>query len=151
MFWLCEYIDFISPQIINRNIQNFLFVLIFVFFISMWCHLIINRDLHSALIGINLHSQSNPLMTLKIFATVHSLMNYTNLIDSCQAHLSVKYTSKIKLIRHKYHWCCDWQWATPESHVQNKPLVCSIGCLCSSWLFLFSVLHSDKTVNKIIF
>ena len=26
-------------------------------------------------------------MNLLIFATVHSLINYTNLIDSCQAHL----------------------------------------------------------------
>ena len=35
--------------------------------------------------------------------------------------------------------------------MQNKLLVCSIGCPCSSWLFRFSVLHSNKTVNTIIF
>ena len=66
-------------------------------------------------------------MNLKIFATVHSLMNDINLIDSCQAHLPVQYTSNIKFIRQKWHWCYDWQRATPEPHMQNKPLVCSIG------------------------
>ena len=30
-----------------------------------------------------------------------------------------------------------------QSHVQSKPLVCSIGCLCSSCLFRFSILHSN--------
>ena len=54
-------------------------------------------------------------------------MNCTNLIDSCQAHLPVQHASNIELIRQKWHWCCDWQRATPESHVQNKPFVCSIG------------------------
>ena len=33
------------------------------------------------------------------------------------------------------------------THVLNNPLVCSIGCLCSRWLFRFSVLHSNKTVT----
>ena len=28
----------------------------------------------------------------------HNLMNYTNLIDSCQAHLPVQYALKIELI-----------------------------------------------------
>ena len=42
---------------------------------------------------INLHFRSNPLMNLKIFETVHSLMNYTNLIDSCQAHLPAQCVS----------------------------------------------------------
>ena len=51
------------------------------------------------------------------------------LIDSCQAHLPVQYASNIELIP----WCCDWQRATLESHMQNKPLVCSIGCL---WIFV---------------
>ena len=37
------------------------------------------------------------------------------------------------------------------SHVQNKPRVCSIGCPCSSWMLRLSILHSDYTVNKIIF
>ena len=43
-----------------------------------------------AIISIYLHFRSNLLMNLKIFATVHSLMNYTHLIDSCQAHLPVQ-------------------------------------------------------------
>ena len=88
-----------------------------------------------------LHFRSNHLMNLKIFETVHSLMNYTHLINSCQAHLPVQYASKV--ICQKWYWCCDWQRATPESHMQNKPLICSIGCPCSSWLFRFSTLHSD--------
>ena len=32
-----------------------------------------------------LHLRSNPLMNIKIFATVHNLMNDTNLIDRCHA------------------------------------------------------------------
>ena len=50
-------------------------------------------------------------------------MNCTTFIDSCQAHLSVQYTSSIELIRQKLHWCCDWQGATRA----NRPLVCFIG------------------------
>ena len=38
------------------------------------------------------HFLSKPLMNrLMIFATVHSLMKDTNLIDSCQAHLPLQY------------------------------------------------------------
>ena len=37
-----------------------------------------------------------------------------------------------------------------DSEPQNKPLVCSIGCLCSRWLFCFSVLHFDKTMVSTI-
>ena len=48
-----------------------------------------------------LHFRSNPLMNLKIFATVRSLMNYANKIDSCQAHLPVQYSSNIELIGQK--------------------------------------------------
>ena len=96
-----------------------------------------------------LHFQSKPLMNLLIFATVHSLMNEINLIDSWQAYLPVQYASNIEFIRQKWHWCCDWQRTTPESHVQNKLLVCSIGCPCSHWLVCFSVLHSKKNVNTI--
>ena len=36
---------------------------------------------------------------IKIFATVHSLVNYTILIDSCQAHLPVQYALSVELIR----------------------------------------------------
>ena len=91
------------------------------------------------IILLYLHFRSNPLMHLWIFATVHSQMNCTNLIDSCQAHLPIQYASNIELIGQKWYWCCDWPRATPESHMQNKPLVCSHGCPCSSWLFHFSI------------
>ena len=37
-------------------------------------------------------------MNLKIFATVHSFVNYTNLIDSCQAYLPGQNASNIELI-----------------------------------------------------
>ena len=73
---------------------------------------------------------SNPLM---IFATVHSLMNNTNLIDHCQAHLPAQYASNIALIRQKWYSCCDCQGATQGLHVQNKPLV------CSNWLSAFKL------------
>ena len=86
-----------------------------------------------------LHFRSKPLMNLYIFATVHSLMNYTNLIDSYQDHLPVQHASNIKLFCQKWYWCCDWHRATTESHVQNTPLVCSIGCPCSRWLFRLSL------------
>ena len=67
----------------------------------------------------------------RLFATVHIFINYTNLIDSCQAHLPVQYASNIELVCQRWQWSCDWQRATPELHMQNKPLVCSIGCPCS--------------------
>ena len=35
------------------------------------------------------------------FLTVHSLMNYTNLIESCQAHLPMQCASSIELICQK--------------------------------------------------
>ena len=89
----------------------------------------------------------NPLMNHYIFATVHSLMNYTNWIDSCQAYLPVQYALNIELICQKWYWCCDWQRATAELHVQNKLHVFSIGCSCLHCLFCISVLHSNKTVN----
>ena len=56
-----------------------------------------------------LHFQSKPLMnlSLRFFATVHSLMNDINLIDSCQVHLPLQYASYIKFIGQKWHWCCD--------------------------------------------
>ena len=85
------------------------------------------------------------------FATIQSLMKDINLIASCQAHLPVQYASNIELIHQKGHWCCDWQQATSEWHLQNKPLVYSIGCPCSHWLFRFSVLHSNKAFNTITY
>ena len=63
-----------------------------------------------------------------------------SLIDSCQAHLPEHQNSFAS---------CYWQRTTLELHVQNKLLVCSIGFPCSHWLFRFSVLHSNKTVNTI--
>ena len=42
-----------------------------------------------------------PFNELKIFATVHSLVNYTILINSCQAHLPVQYALSVELIRWK--------------------------------------------------
>ena len=63
------------------------------------------KNIHSYIMkglqDLYLHFRSNPLMNLYIFATVHSLMNYTNLIDSCQAHLPVQYTLNIELSRQK--------------------------------------------------
>ena len=52
------------------------------------------------LFSINLHFQSKINESL-IFATVHSLMNDTNLIDSCQAtcNLPVQLASNIEFIR----------------------------------------------------
>ena len=43
-------------------------------------------------------------MNLKIFAIVHNLMNYINLIDSFQAHLPVQYATNIELIGQKWYW-----------------------------------------------
>ena len=81
---------------------------------------------------------SKPLMNLRfISATVHSLMNDTSLIDSCKHHLPLQYASNIEFIRQKFHWGCDRQRATSESHMQNKPLVCSIACSCSKLAFPF--------------
>ena len=66
-------------------------------------------------------------------------MNLTNLIDSCQAHLHVQYASNIELIRQKWYWCCDWQRATPEFHVQNNllfaPLAVYVQAGCSAFPF----------------
>ena len=72
-------------------------------------------------------------------------MKDINMIDSCQT----QYASNIKFIHKKRHWYCNRQQATPGSHMQNKPFDCSICCLCSHWLFRFSVLHFNKTVNMI--
>ena len=97
-----------------------------------------------------LRFHTEPLMNLLIFATFHSLMKDVNLIDSCQAHLPAQCALNIKFIRQKWHWYCDWQRATPESHVRNKHLVCSIGCPCLHWLFRLFVLHSSKTVIRLL-
>ena len=74
-------------------------------------------------------------MNLKIFTNVHSLMNYTNLIESCQTHLAVQYASNIELIRQKVTRVVIDKRDTPESHVQNKLRVCSIQAGCSAFPF----------------
>ena len=78
-------------------------------------------------------------------------MNYTGFIDSCQAHFSVQYASNIELIRQKWYWCCDWQRATPESHVQNKPLVCSIGCHAQAGYSAFPFYTPTKPLIRLYF
>ena len=77
-------------------------------------------------------------------------MKYINLIDKRLAHLPVQYVSNTNsFARSDTGDVIDR--ATPELHVQNKPLVCSIGCPCTHWLFRFSILHSNKTVKTIIY
>ena len=78
-------------------------------------------------------------------------MKDINLIDSCQAHLPVQYALNIEFICKKCHKCCDLQRATPDLLVQNEPLVCSIGCPGQTGCSAFSVLHSNKTVNRITY
>ena len=51
-------------------------------------------------------------------------MNYTHLIDSCQSHLPMQYASNIEHRTHSPE--VTRRRATPETHVQNKPLVCSM-------------------------
>ena len=95
-----------------------------------------------------LHFRSNPLISLYIFATVHNLMNYKNLIVRSAAKLTcprVQYASNIKLIfvrsdtgvviDSQPHLCCMCK--------TSLLFACSIGCLCSRWLFGFSVIHSN--------
>ena len=53
--------------------------------------------IYTIILTFSKQSLNNPLA----FVTVHSLMNDTNVIDSCQAHLPVQYASTIKLIRKK--------------------------------------------------
>ena len=78
-------------------------------------------------------------------------MNNTNLIDSCQAHLPVQYASNIELIRQKWYWCCDQQSATPESNVQNKPLVCSIGSRVQADCSAFPFYTPTKPLIRLYF
>ena len=41
--------------------------------------------------------------------------------------------------------------ATLDSHVQSKPLVCSLDCPCLHWLFRFSALHSNKPLSSLLY
>ena len=74
-------------------------------------------------------------MNLKIFATVHSLMKDTRLIDRCQVHLPVQYALNIEFIRQL--------WLT-GSHTwvagSKQALIFRVHTGC---------LHSNKTVNTI--
>ena len=57
---------------------------------------------HLHILGLKVlysHFQSKPLMNLYIFAIFNSCMNVINLIDSCQAHLSIQYALNIEFIR----------------------------------------------------
>ena len=74
-------------------------------------------------------------------------MNDINWIDSYQAHMpgNTLRTSN-SFARSDTGVVID-----SESHEQNRTLVCSIGCLCLSWLFRFSILQSDVAVNTLIF
>ena len=89
-------------------------------------------------------------MQLKIFETVHSLMNYMNLIDSCQAHLSVQNASNIELIRQSDTGVVID--SEPHRVARAKQASCLLHWLSMFKLAVpFSVLHSDKTVKAIIF
>ena len=59
-------------------------------------------------------------------ATIHNLMKYIKMIEGCQAHLPMQYTSNIEFISQKWHCCCDWQQATLDSH----------------WLILFQIMNT---------
>ena len=76
------------------------------------------------------------------------------MIDSCQAHLPVQYALNTELIRQKWKWWRDCLRATPESHVQNKPILFAPLALAVS-LFHFTlwlnrnydyILNTKKTV-----
>ena len=160
VFWVCRQEKFTQPTWLWRSvglkIECRIKTMIFYTFVASWA-----KHFYSCLVLVQLrnmscwnwtlltciywHFQSKPLINLKIFVTVHSLINDVNLIDSCQDHLPVQYPSNIEFFCQKWHWCCDWRGATPELHV----LVCSIGCPYSHWLFGFSFLHSNKTINMI--
>ena len=87
-------------------------------------------------------------MNLQIFATVHSLMNYVDLIDSCQAHLPLQYAWNIDLIPQKRYWCCDWQRATPQSHMQNKPLFAPLAVRVQGGCSAFPFYTPNKQLLK---
>ena len=67
--------------------------------------------------------------------------------------MPMQYASKIKFIRQKDtghvidsepHLSC-----MCKTSILFAPLI--IGCLCLHWLFGFSILHSNKTVNMITY
>ena len=72
-------------------------------------------------------------------------MNDKDMIDSCQGHCLCNILRTLNsLARSDTDVVID-----SEPHlifqVQNKPLVGSIGCLCSHWRFSFFVFLSNKT------
>ena len=80
----------------------------------------------------------------------YGLMNDIHLTGSCQAHSPVQYASNIESIRQKWHWCCDWQRATPESYVQTSLLFAQLAVRvntgCSA--FPFNIPRQKKTNKK---
>ena len=76
-----------------------------------------------------LHFRGNPLMNLTFFQPF--IASWITQICLTAAKLTcpycVQYTSNIEFSCQKWHWCCDWQWATHKSHMRNKPLVCCNG------------------------
>ena len=67
--------------------------------LSSWCLVMVERlflavprgCLRFVIVVFPDHTHFLFLMNLKSFVTVDSLMNYTTLIDSCQAHLPVQF------------------------------------------------------------
>ena len=73
-------------------------------------------------------------MNLKIFATVHSLMHYTNLIDSCQAHLPVQYASNIELTSNSFAGSYTGVMIDSEPHLS---CTCKTGLLAPKTIVAF--------------
>ena len=88
-------------------------------------------------------------MNLYIFATVHSLMNDINLIDSCQAHLPVQYAS----ISNSYVRSDTGVVIDRESHLSRTcktsflfaPLAVRVHTGC----FAFPFYTPNKTINTL--
>ena len=95
-----------------------------------------------------LHFRKNPLMTLRflqLFIAGYKLHKFDwQLPGSLACAIRFKHRTHSPEVTVVL-------WLTAGHTWKTKPLVWSIGCPCSSWLFRFSVLHSDKTVNMIIF
>ena len=98
-----------------------------------------------------LHFQRNPIMNLQMFATVHSLSNYTNLIDSCQAHLPAQHASNIELICQKWHWCCDWQRATPSRTCKTSLLFAPMAVRVQAGCPAFPFYTPTKPLKRLYF
>ena len=94
-------------------------------------------------------------------------MNDINLIDSCQAHLHVQYASnktaaKLTCLCNALRTSNSFPRSDTGVVIESEPhlsLTCKTrllfapfnGCQCSHWLFCFSVLHPNKTINTITY